>query len=148
VKLYVMTSHISPYQHSFPRFIPLHSFIMEYISSFRISTYCTRDNVSGFYSEGTRFKSRTELRVSTLILWFLPKHEILFVVLYACETWSLTLIKEHRPRLFENRVPYLDQTGMQWQEAGKNYLMRSFIICSLDQILLGWSNQGWDGRDM
>jgi hypothetical protein len=26
------------------------------------------------------------------------------VVLYGCETWSLTLKKEHRLRVFENRV--------------------------------------------
>ena len=26
------------------------------------------------------------------------------VVLYGCETWSLTLREEHRPRGFENRV--------------------------------------------
>jgi hypothetical protein len=26
------------------------------------------------------------------------------VVLYGCETWSLTLREEHRPRVFENRV--------------------------------------------
>jgi hypothetical protein len=26
------------------------------------------------------------------------------VVLYGCETWSLTLRKEHRLRVFENRV--------------------------------------------
>jgi hypothetical protein len=29
---------------------------------------------------------------------------ILPVVLYACETWSLTLREEHRLRVFENRV--------------------------------------------
>jgi hypothetical protein len=34
------------------------------------------------------------------------------VVLYECETWSLTLREEHRLRVFENRVlrrPKLDQ---------------------------------------
>jgi hypothetical protein len=30
---------------------------------------------------------------------------ILPVVLYGCETWSLTLREEHRLRVFENRVP-------------------------------------------
>jgi hypothetical protein len=30
---------------------------------------------------------------------------ILPVVLYGCETWSLTLRKEHRLRVFENRIP-------------------------------------------
>jgi hypothetical protein len=29
---------------------------------------------------------------------------ILPVVLYGCQTWSLTLREEHRPRVFENRV--------------------------------------------
>ena len=29
---------------------------------------------------------------------------ILAVVLYGCETWSLTLREEHRLRVFENRV--------------------------------------------
>jgi hypothetical protein len=29
---------------------------------------------------------------------------ILPVVLYGCETWSLMLKEEHRPRVFENRV--------------------------------------------
>jgi hypothetical protein len=29
---------------------------------------------------------------------------ILLVFLYGCETWSLTLRKEHRPRVFVNRV--------------------------------------------
>jgi len=29
---------------------------------------------------------------------------ILPVVLYGCETWSLTMREEHMPRVFENRV--------------------------------------------
>jgi hypothetical protein len=32
------------------------------------------------------------------------KTMILPVVLYGCENWSLTLKKEHRLRVFENRV--------------------------------------------
>jgi hypothetical protein len=40
---------------------------------------------------------------------------ILPVVLYGCETWSLTLREEHRLRVFENRVlrEYWDQRGMR-----------------------------------
>jgi hypothetical protein len=33
------------------------------------------------------------------------KTVILPVILYGCETWSLTLREEHRLRVFENRVP-------------------------------------------
>jgi hypothetical protein len=35
---------------------------------------------------------------------------ILPVVLYGCETWSLTLREEHRLRVFENRV--LKENGL------------------------------------
>ena len=39
---------------------------------------------------------------------------ILHVVLYGCETWSLTLGEEHRLRVFENRV--LRIFGPKWDE--------------------------------
>jgi hypothetical protein len=48
---------------------------------------------------------------------------ILPVVLYGCETWSLTLREE-----------YLDQRGMKRQEVGENCIMRSFITCTLFQV--------------
>jgi hypothetical protein len=38
-----------------------------------------------------------------------------------------TLRKEHRLRVFENRV----------QEAGGDYIMRSFITCTVHKTLLG-----------
>jgi hypothetical protein len=54
------------------------------------------------------------------------------VVLYGCETWSLTLREEHRLRIFENRVlrrifgPKRDEvTG-----SAENFIMRSFMICT------------------
>jgi hypothetical protein len=47
---------------------------------------------------------------------------ILPVVVYGCETWSLTLREEHRLRLFENRVlrriygPKRDQVTGEWRK--------------------------------
>jgi hypothetical protein len=47
---------------------------------------------------------------------------ILPVVLYGCETWSLTLREEHRLRVFENRVlrkiigPKMDEVIGEWRE--------------------------------
>jgi hypothetical protein len=47
---------------------------------------------------------------------------ILPVVLYGCETWSLTLREEHRLRLFENRVlrrifgPKRDEVTGEWRK--------------------------------
>jgi hypothetical protein len=65
---------------------------------------------------------------------------ILPVVLYGCETWSLTLRDERRLRGFENRVlrkvfgPKRDEvTGN-----GENYIMRSLVICTPYPILCGW----------
>jgi hypothetical protein len=63
---------------------------------------------------------------------------ILPVVLYGCETWSLTLRKKRRLKVFENTVmrifgPERDKvTG-----SGENYIMRSFIICAPQPILFG-----------
>jgi hypothetical protein len=47
---------------------------------------------------------------------------ILPLVLYGCETWSLTLGKEHRLRVFENRVlrtifgPKRDEIKGDWKK--------------------------------
>jgi hypothetical protein len=47
---------------------------------------------------------------------------ILPVVLYGCETWSLTLREEHRLRVFENRVlrtifgPMRDEVTGEWRK--------------------------------
>ena len=68
---------------------------------------------------------------------------ILHVILYGCETWSLTLREERRLRVFENGMlrrifgPKRDEvTGN-----GGNYVMRSFMICTAYPILLWWSNR-------
>ena len=61
---------------------------------------------------------------------------ILPVVLYGCETWSLTLRNERRLSVFENRVlrrvfvPKRNEvTGN-----GEKYIMRSLMICIAHQI--------------
>jgi hypothetical protein len=46
---------------------------------------------------------------------------ILPVVLYGCETWSLTLNEEHRPMVFENKVlrilgPKRDEVMGGWRK--------------------------------
>jgi hypothetical protein len=43
---------------------------------------------------------------------------------------------------------YLDLRGRKWREAGEDCILKTFIICTLHQILLRWSNKGkldeWD----
>ena len=53
---------------------------------------------------------------------------ILPVVLYGCETWSLTLREERRLRVFENRVlrrvfgPKRDEVTGEWRKLYNEYL--------------------------
>ena len=65
---------------------------------------------------------------------------ILPVVLYGCETLSLTLRDERLLRVFENRVlrrvfgPRSDEvTGN-----GETFVMRGLVICNLYPIFCGW----------
>jgi len=74
---------------------------------------------------------------------------ILTVVLYGCETWSLTLREERRLRVFENRVlrifgPKRDEVTGKWRtlhnkelnpfqprDAIWNHAFHLFLICML-----------------
>jgi hypothetical protein len=64
---------------------------------------------------------------------------ILPVVLYGCETWSLTMREEHRLKVFENGVlrrifgPERDEVIGGW----KNCIIRSCMVCTLRPVLLG-----------
>jgi hypothetical protein len=69
----------------------------------------------------------------------LYKTIILPVVLYGCETLSLTLREERRLKIFENRVlrrifgPKRDEVTGGW----KSCIMRSCMVCTLRPVLLG-----------
>jgi len=64
---------------------------------------------------------------------------ILPVVLYGCETLSLTLREERRLRVFENRVlrrifgPRRDEVP----GSGENYIMSSLMVSTPHQIFFG-----------
>jgi hypothetical protein len=61
---------------------------------------------------------------------------ILSVVLYGCETWSLTGREEYTLRMFENKVlrrifgPKRDEVTGGWRKL----ITRSFMICTLRQV--------------
>jgi hypothetical protein len=63
---------------------------------------------------------------------------ILPVVLYGCETLSVTLREEHRLRVFENRVPKRIFGTKREEVTGdwRKLVMRSFITCALCQVKL------------
>jgi hypothetical protein len=62
------------------------------------------------------------------------------VVLYGCETWSLTSREERRLRVLENRLlrrvlgPKRDEVARN----GENYIRRSLVLCIPYPILRGW----------
>jgi hypothetical protein len=59
------------------------------------------------------------------------------VVLYGCETWSLTLREEHRLKLFENRVlrrifgPKRDEVTGDWRNLNNGELNNSYSSPSI-----------------
>jgi len=69
--------------------------------------------------------------------------DVLPVVLYGCETRSLTLREERRPRVFENRVlggifgRMRDEVTGEWRKVQ----MRILVINTPHQILFGKSNK-------
>ena len=72
------------------------------------------------------------------------RSKFLPAVVYGCETWSLTLRKERRLRVTENRVlrrilveKYLGLEGTREQRSGEDYITRNFMICTPHQMLFG-----------
>jgi hypothetical protein len=79
---------------------------------------------------------------------------ILPVVLYGCETWSLTLREEHGLRVFENRVlrrivgPKMDEVTGEWRKLQNEELRDLYLSPSIDVggwKILGWILEKWDG---
>ena len=59
--------------------------------------------------------------------------------MYGCETLSLTLRKERKLRVFENRVlrRIFRPKGDELTRNGENYTMRRLMICTPHPILFG-----------
>jgi hypothetical protein len=57
------------------------------------------------------------------------------IVLYGCETLSLTVREEHRLRIGENRVlRRIFVRKRKWQENEEDCIMRSFITYTLHHL--------------
>ena len=75
---------------------------------------------------------------------------ILPVVLYGCETWSLTLRDEHRLRVFENRVlrrifgPRNDEATGEWRKLHNEEL--NDLYCSPNTVWVIKSRMRWAGH--
>jgi hypothetical protein len=75
---------------------------------------------------------------------------ILPVVLYGCETWSLTLRQEHRLRLFENRVlkrifgPKREEDG-SWRKLHNDELHSLYSSPNIIRVIKS-RRMGWAGH--
>jgi hypothetical protein len=71
------------------------------------------------------------------------------VVLYGCETWSLTSREEHRLRVFENRVlkrifgPKRDEVIGGWRKLHNLYSSPSTVRIRYDGVV--WTGLFWLG---
>jgi len=92
---------------------------------------------AGYYSVQNLLSSRLLYKNLKIKIY---RNIILPVVLYGCETWSLTLREEVRLRVFENRV--LRRVFVSKRDEvtgnGENYIMKSLRIFTPYPILCGW----------
>jgi hypothetical protein len=78
------------------------------------------DTIALLYSLDAKFENSFEKRNGFFNTHY--KITVLPVVLYGCETWSLTLKEERRLRVFENRVlrrifgPNRDEVTGEWRK--------------------------------
>jgi hypothetical protein len=87
--------------------------------------------------------ARMHIREGTNVFYSVTSYKtiILLVVLYGCETWSLTVRDEHKLRVFENRVlrrifgPKRDGVTGGWRELHNEELHNLYSSPSIIRII-------------
>ena len=69
------------------------------------------------------------------------RNVILLLILYGCETWSLTLREERRLRVFENRVlrrifgPKIDEVTGEWRKLHNKELNNLYCSPNIVRVI-------------
>ena len=85
------------------------------------------------------FLSKAKYTISNSIV--IVRTIILPVVLYGCETWSLSLRKERRLQVFENRVlrrvfePKRKEVTVEWRKLHKEELRDLYSLPSIVRVV-------------
>ena len=113
---------------------------------------CNEYNGYLLMNEGSLSKLLTSLLLSKNKKVRIYKTIILPVVLYGCETWSLTLSEEHRLRVIENRMlrrifgPKRDQVTRRWRELHNEELHNLYSSPSIVRMTksrrIRWAGHG------
>ena len=80
-----------------------------------------------------------QIEILNVYIYYLIK--ILSVVLYGCETWSLTLREERRLRVFENRVlrrvfgPKRDEVTGEWRKLHNEELSDLYPLPNIVRVV-------------
>jgi hypothetical protein len=100
---------------------------------------CMHDEIKSRLNSGNACCRSVQSLLSSRLLsrnvkFKVHKTIILPVVLYGCEAWSLTLRKEHRLRVFENRVlrrifgPKRDEVTEEWRKLHNGELHNLYLL--------------------
>jgi hypothetical protein len=114
-----------------------------------LGTTVTNENLTQEESRGPEPSVFSSLSKNVKIRTY--KTIILPVVLYGCDTWSLTLNEEHRMRVFENRVlsrifgPKKDEVTGEWRKLHNEELRDLYSSRSIIRIIKS-KRMRWTGH--
>ena len=111
---------------------------------------CIQEEIKSRLKSGNACYHSVQNLLSASLLSKNLKNYNLPVFVYGCETWSLTLREDGRPRAFENRVLRIifgskrDEVIMEWRKLLSEEL--NYLYSSLNIIILIKSRMRWAGH--